>query len=177
MFSVFVLGFASQASADTLTDANGEPVETGSEITLTSTNLTSTFTGGFSTGCLNLIVPAEVAENGPEQIAVVPLNLFASGCLLEPGNFAMFINSPVFGTITLSEGVGSAVFGSTENVPAAGLSCTYGGTFNFSYEVETNVLAVPGSTFTGGGSGGCPESKEMHGEFTLKNGLGPVTIN
>lgn len=178
MFSLFLLGFAAPASAAELKDTSGEPVEVGGEMTLTSANLVSTFTGGNTTGCLNIVVQAEVAENGPEQVAIAPVSFSYSGCLLKPFNVAMFISNPNFGTITLSEGEGSASFKSTESVPAAALTCTYGGTFGFTYAAETSTLAIPGSPFTkSGGSAECPETKEMNGSFSMKNGLGAVTIN
>jgi len=177
MFSLIALGFASPAGAATLEDVNGEPVKPGSIVTATAATLVSTYPGTSSTTCQNVVLQYEVAENGPEQVSLVPGTITRGACVLKPANVpVILVSALLYSPINLSEGEGNGSFGFNEKVPAAGLTCTFSGVFDFSYEAETDILSVPGSTLAGEGAG-CPASEVVQGDFALTNNLGKVTIN
>jgi hypothetical protein len=178
ILSLFVLGSVSPASASaaTLLDAEGEPVEPGSYVTLTAGTLVSTYPGSGSTTCNNVVLQYKVGENGPEQVSLMPGTITRGACVYQPGNLSVVLLSALlYSPIDLSEGEGSGTFQFTERLESF-LTCTFKGDFDFTYEAETDILSVPGSTLAGEGAG-CPTSEVVQGDFALTNGLGKVTIN
>jgi hypothetical protein len=176
MFSLFALGFAAPAGAATLEDVNGELLKPGDVLTMTAATLVSSYPGtSSSTTCENVVLRYEVTKNGPEQVSLLPGTITRGACLLKPGNTPVFlISALLYSPIVLAEGKGTGSFQFKEKISV--LTCTYSGVFNFSYETETDVLSVPGSTLAGEG-GGCPTSEVVQGDFVLTNKLGQVTIN
>ncbi len=179
LISLFVSGLASTAGASTLKDVNGKAVETGSVVTLTAATLTSTYPGtSSSTVCNNVVLRYEVAQNGPEKVSLFPGTITRGTCLLKPANSPVYlISAMLYSPIELSAGKGTGSFSFKEKLEGAiPLTCTFTGTFNFTYKAESSVLGVPGSTLSGEGAG-CPTSEVVQGEFALTNNLGKVTIS
>jgi len=188
MAVVAVVAFAAPAMAQAevvLTEEN-QPLEEGAEITATSTNLVTTFTGG-SLQCSKVTFHFEVKTNGPEHVVLTTLNHTegtTEGCNATAtgvGTVPATITDPTLAhEVTINTwGTATAAASFKSDAPLLGLSeCSLAGTVHFQASGGSNIGVGPSGLTGGGGSAGCPTSGTIEGTLALETADGtPIVLD
>lgn len=147
----------------------GNPLEVGSIVRLTSTNVEVTTAVG-ALHCELIAEVAEVEENGP-AVGLDALFVEIEGCGLTSPPVAVKITDLSFGFFEFEEGVGLSESIYKVDIPAAGLvDCHLKGLAHYTYEPGSNVVSVAGSELTPGIKvpPGCPQQGIIHGSYSLE---------
>jgi hypothetical protein len=159
-----------------LTNENEEPVEVGTEITMTSTNMSTTTANGTIT-CPKVILHGVLTAN-VSDVAIKSLSMTVEGQCKYAGVLNVTITNPTVGNITLTTGGVGTIASMTyvSDVPGVGLTCHASSTGSFAIAWTSAELSVSKAPMVVTGPG-CPTFAQTSGSFSLETGGEALSID